>query len=136
MARKEGQRQAVAALCAVMTWSLFATPAAALQRPVHAGLHRHLQLRDHFPTKLSRMSFEVTAYPAAFFEASHAVWHLESENETLAKSIASHNARRHAQRGCAADSALERQRGGRSRCTNAERGTASCGDDCGLLILR
>mmetsp|Transcript_42470 Transcript_42470/g.101036 ORF Transcript_42470/g.101036 Transcript_42470/m.101036 type:complete len:136 (-) Transcript_42470:65-472(-) len=56
-----GQRQVVAALCAAMTWSLFATPAAAMNAALRFGA----------PAKISRMSFDATDYPAAFFEASH-----------------------------------------------------------------
>jgi hypothetical protein len=42
----------------------------------------------HFgaPTKISRMSFDVSAYPAAFFEASH----IESENTIFTRLIGSH----------------------------------------------
>jgi hypothetical protein len=79
MATKEGQRQAVAALCAVMTWSLLATPAAAM----------NAALNFRAPTKISRMSFDVTAYPAAFFEASHAL-QVESENKTLERFMGMH----------------------------------------------
>jgi hypothetical protein len=80
MACKEGQRQAVAALCAVVAWSLFVTPAAAMSAALHFGA----------PTKISRMSFDVPAYPAAFFEASH-IMHLESEHKTFTKFIGSHH---------------------------------------------
>jgi len=81
MARKGGQRHAAAALCAAMAWSFFATPVAA-SAALHFGT----------PTKLSRMSFDVTAYPASFFEASYIS--RNSENETLAKYMASHRAPR------------------------------------------
>jgi len=80
MAQKEGRRQAVAALCAVMTWSLFATPAAAMNAALRFGP----------PTKISRMSFDATAYPAIFFEASHML-QLESESKNCEGSIASHH---------------------------------------------
>jgi len=79
MARKSGQRQAVVSLCAVMAWSLFVTPAAAMSAALHFGA----------PTKLSRMSFDVPAYPAAFFETSH-IMHLESEKSIFARFIGSH----------------------------------------------
>ncbi|KAJ1464609.1 hypothetical protein T484DRAFT_1829111 [Baffinella frigidus] len=59
MARTAGHRHAVAALCAAVAWSLLAKPAAAVN------------VRFGAPTKLSRMSFDVTDLPAAFFEASH-----------------------------------------------------------------
>ena len=77
---KGGQRLVAAALCAVMVWSLFATPAAAMSAALHFGT----------PTKLSRMSFDVTAYPASFFEAS-CISRQQSENETLANFMASHH---------------------------------------------
>jgi hypothetical protein len=63
-----------------MTWSLFATPAAAMDAALRFGA----------PTKISRMSFEVTDFPAAFFEASHNL-QLESESKTLVRFVASHH---------------------------------------------
>jgi hypothetical protein len=63
-----------------MTWSLFATQAAAMSAALHFGA----------PTKISRMSFDVTAYPAAFFEASHML-QLENEDNIFERSIASHH---------------------------------------------
>ena len=63
-----------------MTWSLFATPATAMNAALRFGA----------PTKISRMSFDATAYPAAFFEASHML-QLESETKNSERSIASHH---------------------------------------------
>ena len=76
MVRKVGQRHAVAALCTIMAWSLFVAPAAAMSAALHFGA----------PTKISRMSFDASAYPAAFFEASH----IESENTMFTRLIGSH----------------------------------------------
>ena len=80
MCCKGVQRLAAAVLCAVMVWSFFATPAAAMSAALHFGT----------PTKLSRMSFDVTAYPASFFEAS-CISRQQSENETLVNFMASHH---------------------------------------------
>ena len=79
MACKAGQRQAVAALCAVMAWSLFVTPAAAMSAALHFRA----------PIKIWRMSFDIPDYSAAFFEASH-IMHLENEHKTFPRFIGSH----------------------------------------------
>jgi len=80
MARKGG---AATALCAAMAWSFSATPVAAMSAALHFGT----------PTKLSRMSFDVTAYPAAFFEASYISRQLERDKRNENKKfMASHRA--------------------------------------------
>ncbi|KAJ1474560.1 hypothetical protein T484DRAFT_1751548 [Baffinella frigidus] len=67
-----GHRQVVAALCAVVAWSLFAPTSCSAA------------LNFGAPTKLSRMSFDVADYSMTFFKASHTILPLNN------KSSASH----------------------------------------------